>query len=59
VRESRIPFEIKADKEELTRKKAIDAFDEMRRIASGAGLENMSPEEINAEITAARDGRKR
>lgn len=57
VRESKIPFEIRADKEELTRTKAIDAFNELRQ-AAATNMPDMSLDEINAEINASRIARK-
>ncbi len=58
VRERRIPFEIRADNLDSSRQKAMDAFDAMRQSVAEAGLPQMSLEEINAEIKAARDERR-
>ncbi len=58
VRERRIPFEIRADSPEITRQKAITAFEAMRQSVADAGMPEMSLEEINAEINAARDERR-
>lgn len=58
VRERRIPFEIRADSSDITRQKALSAFDAMRQSVAEAGLPQMSLEEINAEIKAARDERR-
>ena len=57
VRERRIPFEIKASTKEQINKDALAAFLEMRAAAAEAGIQDMSPEEINAEIQKARNGR--
>ncbi len=56
VRERRIPFEIKASDKEQINKNAWAAFLEMRRQAAEAGLQDLSLEDINAEINAARNG---
>ena len=58
VRERRIPFEIRADNSSATRQKALSAFDAMRHSLASSGMPQMSLEEINAEIKAARDERK-
>ena len=57
VRERRIPFEIKASTKEQINKDAWAAFLEMRAAASEAGLQDMTLEEINAEIHEVRNGR--
>ena len=57
VRERRIPFEIKASSKEQINKDAWAAFLEMRAAAAEAGIQDMSLEEINAEIQKARNGR--
>lgn len=57
VRERRIPFEIKASTKEQINKDALVAFLEMRAAAAEAGIQDMSLEEINAEIQEARNGR--
>ena len=57
VRERRIPFEIKASTKEQINKDAWAAFLEMRAAAAEAGLQDMSLEEINAEIQEVRNGR--
>ena len=57
VRERRIPFEIKASTKEQINKDAWAAFLEMRAAAAEAGIQDMSPEEINAEIQKTRNGR--
>ena len=50
VRERRIPFEIKASTKEQINKDAWAAFLEMRAATAEAGLQDMTLEEINAEI---------
>ena len=57
VRARRIPFEIKASTKEQINKDALAAFLEMRAAAAEAGIQDMSPEEINAEIQKTRNGR--
>ena len=57
VRERRIPFEIKASTKEQINKDAWAAFLEMRAAAAEAGIQDMSREEINAEIQKVRNGR--
>ena len=57
VRERRIPFEIKASTKEQINKDAWAAFLEMRAAAAEAGIQDMSREEINAEIQEVRNGR--
>lgn len=57
VRERRIPFEIKASTKEQINKDAWVAFLEMRAAAAEAGIQDMSLEEINAEIQEERNGR--
>jgi len=56
VRERRIPFEI-TSLPDTTRADAKAAFYEMRRIANENGLSEMTLDEINAEISAARSGK--
>lgn len=57
VRERRIPFEIKASTKEQINKDAWVASLEMRAAAAEAGIQDMSLEEINAEIQEVRNGR--
>ena len=57
VRERRIPFEIKASTKEQVNKDAWAAFLEMRAATAEAGLQDMTLEEINAEIQEVRNGR--
>ena len=58
VRERRIPFEIRLEPLDDTRKKAMKAFERMREDAAAAGLQDLSLEEINAIIKETRDERK-
>lgn len=55
-RERRIPFEIAAPVD-TTRDDAIAAFGEMRKIAETNGLQDMTLNDINAEIEAVRSGK--
>ena len=55
VRERRIPFEIKANSREQINNDAWAAFMKMRDRAAAAGVQDMSLEEINAEIQKARN----
>lgn len=57
VRERRIPFELKADAPEDVRANALAAFYNMRKSAEENGLQDMTLEEINAEIRASREGK--
>ena len=57
VRERRIPFEIKASTKGQVNKDAWAAFLEMRAAAAEAGIQDMSLDEINAEIQEVRNGR--
>lgn len=57
VRERRIPFEIKADTEADNRKKGWEAFMRMRESALANGATDMTLNQINEEISAARNGR--
>ncbi|MDE7376555.1 MAG: type II toxin-antitoxin system RelB/DinJ family antitoxin [Muribaculaceae bacterium] len=58
VRERRIPFEIRADNDNPTRQKALNAFEAMRQSLADSGTTQMSLDEINAEIKAARYERR-
>ena len=58
VRECRIPFEIKTDSIEESRKKALLAFEQMREDVAAAGVQKMSLDEINELIREVRYGRK-
>lgn len=55
VRERRIPFEIKASSREQINKEAWEAFLEMRTQAAAAGVQDLTLDEINAEIQNARN----
>ena len=57
VRERRIPFEIKASGREQINKEAWEAFLEMRAQAASAGAQDLTLDEINAEIQNARNER--
>ena len=57
VRERRIPFEIKASGREQINKEAWEAFLEMRTQAAAAGVQDLTLDEINAEIQNARKER--
>ena len=56
VRERRIPFKISAPAD-TTRDDAIEAFWKMRKIAEENGLQDMTLDDINAEIEAVRSGK--
>ena len=58
VRECRIPFEIKTDSIEESRKKALLAFEQMREDVAAARVQDMSLDEINEIIREVRYGRK-
>ena len=57
VRERRIPFEIKASGREQINKEAWEAFLEMRTQAAAAGVQDLTLDEISAEIQNARKER--
>jgi DNA-damage-inducible protein J len=57
VRESRIPFEIKTESIEESRKKALQAFEKMREDAAAAGMQDLSLDEINEIIHEVRYGK--
>ena len=57
VRERRIPFEIKASSREQINKEAWEAFLEMRAQAAAAGVQDLTLDEIDAEIQNARNER--
>lgn len=56
VYQRRIPFDISAPDNEITREGAMQAFMALRKSAEVNGLQDMSLDEINAEINAARSG---
>lgn len=58
VRERRIPFEIKTDAIEESRKQALLAFERMRADVAAAGVQEMSLDEINELIREVRYGKK-
>lgn len=55
VRERKIPFEIASKETQLTRDDAVRAFLALRAEAKENGVQNLSLEEINDEINAARN----
>lgn len=55
VYQRRIPFEITAPENEITREGAMQAFMTLRQSADANGLQDLSLDEINAEISAARN----
>lgn len=55
VRERRIPFEITASSREIE-EKALNAFRNLRQEAKTRGLQGLSLDEINEEISALRRG---
>ena len=57
VRECRIPFEIKTESIEESRKKALQAFERMREDAAAAGMQDLSLDEINEIIHEVRYGK--
>ena len=57
VRERRIPFEIKTDSVEESRKKALQAFERMREDAAAAGMQDLTLDEINEIIHEVRNGK--
>ena len=57
VRERRIPFEIRASGREQINKEAWESFLEMRTQAAAAGVQDLTLDEINAEIRNARNER--
>lgn len=59
IRERRIPFDIALDKQQEARQAGMDAFRALRAEAAQNGLQNLTLEEINAEINATRDERRK
>jgi len=59
VRERKIPFEISAPARKVTREEGMDAFRMLRAQVEKSGSEELSLDEINAEIREARQERKR
>lgn len=58
IRERKIPFEISADEKEETKVKGARAFQALREQAARNGIQDLTLEEINAEIKAARNERR-
>jgi antitoxin component of RelBE/YafQ-DinJ toxin-antitoxin module len=56
VYQRKIPFEISAPEKSVTREDALKAFLALRKSAEENGLQDMTLEEINAEIAAVRSG---
>ena len=59
VYQRRIPFDIAAPDNEVTREGAMQAFMALRKSAETNGIQDMPLDEINAEISAARSGDKK
>lgn len=57
VRERKIPFEIASSRPTVTREEGMQAFLALREEARQNGLQDMSLNEINAEIQQARAGK--
>ena len=57
VMEQRIPFEVKAEPQRVTREQALAAVERMRKAARKNGI-NMTMEEIDEEIRQARKERR-
>ncbi len=57
VQEKGIPFNMKLGADTYKAEAAVIAMREMSRIAAENGVADMSLDEINAEIDAARDGK--
>ncbi len=55
VRQRRIPFEISASEQEITREGALLTFEALRAQAQASGAAEMSLDEINSEIRKARE----
>ncbi len=58
VYQRKIPFEITAPDVDITKEGALNAFMAIRKSAEQNGLQDMSLDEINAEISAVRNGDK-
>ena len=56
VRERKIPFEIGSPKQDITRNDGMKAFMALREEAKVNGIQDLSLEEINAEINQVRSG---
>lgn len=59
IRERKIPFDIAVSEEDETRQLGINAFQALREEAKQKGLSDLTIEEINAEIKASRDERRK
>ena len=57
VRERRIPFEICSDNASKLKAKGMQAFMELRQQARQNGIQDLSIEEINQEISNSRNGK--
>ena len=53
-----IPFDMRLEDEDYRAAEAVAAMRRMSRAAAAGGVADMSLDEINAEIAAARNGRK-
>ena len=58
VYQRKIPFEITAPDVDITKEGALNAFMAIRKSAEQNGLQDMSLDEINSEISAVRNGDK-
>ena len=56
VRQRKIPFDIAAPEAEVTRERAMQAFQALRAEAKANGVSDLSLDEINEEIRLARQG---
>ena len=52
------PKELEIEQKDVTRQKALSAFETMRQSLASSGMLQMSLDEINAQIKAAREERK-
>ena len=52
------PEELEIEQKDVTRQKALSAFETMRQSLASSGMLQMSLDEINAQIKAAREERK-
>ena len=59
IRERKIPFDIAVDAQQEARQAGMKAFKALREEAAQNGLKEWTLEEINAEIKAARDERRK
>lgn len=59
VRERKIPFEITAESTEMNREKYNAKLQTIRTKLADAGLEEMTLADINAEIKAVRDAKRK